>query len=565
MRVSRTIVLSRTLAVAFLAVLIGAGAACTQHEPATETGTPTVALEGTVLFSNGQPPAVAHVVLETLDGTNPEVLGVGKNGVFHADVLAGATLQLRAAAPDHEEVTVPVYLAPDSPPAKVTITLAPNPRPDTFESVLIIGDFNKFQFSSAEPMTRRDDGTWVWKHDGIEGDRFAYQLLGITANGHSVNGTMSDELVYDGGGDFQSVVHPHDGSVEIVFDPSKLPPVSEASLPAVRWDEHHADLAALFDVLRVQDAAQVAMSEAWQRHKEENGSVEGFEYDWTPWAEKLQQAAGENPSTLSQQVAYLLAESMGNQWPQKPDPEAARALLETVPADSPAWGFAPQPLQRLFALAGEGDAGTAIAQQFLDGSPVASVRHQALAALTAIARDAGDEATWRARFEKLKEAVGDSRQWKYQLASLDPDKKIRKGNPVPEFAVTLLDGSTFSNEDLEGHYTLIDFWATWCGPCVGEMPHLHEAWKKFHGDGFQILSISLDRSKDDIAKFRTKWPMPWKHAFVEKGFSDGVVKTFEVMGIPTPVLVGPDGTIVATEPETRGDQLIATLDGLYSK
>ena len=558
---------ARMMGLAGLAVLAAAALGCGGHGAKEDAGA-GVPLSGTVHLATGQPPAVAHVALEEAGGTNPVELAVDAGGRFEVRVAPGDAMALRLAAPDHEELIVPVCLTSET-PASVTVTLAPNPRPETFENIRIIGDFNGFSFSTAEPMTPAGDGTWTWERDGIEGDRFAYQLLGVTTNGHSVNGTMSDTLEYDGGGDFRSIVTVENGSVRIVFDPSKLPPEPEGAAPAVAWDANHADLGKLFEVVRIRDEEQAAAAAAWMAHKENGGEDETLEFDRTPWRKKLMAIAGEKPRTLAARVAFLIAgpeaqAPAGRAWPTKPDPAAAKAILEMVPVDSPAWGYAPEALQRYFVLAGTGPDATKIAERFLEESPVGAVRIAALAALTAIARDSGDETAWRERFAKLKAAVGDSREWRYRLTSLDPDRKIRKGNPVPEFSITRLDGTPFTNENLEGHYTLIDFWATWCHPCVGEMPHLHEAWKKYHGKGFQILSLSLDRSPDDIARFRKKWPMPWAHAYLEKGFGNPIVKMFEVNGIPTPILVGPDGTIVATAPATRGEQLMATLDALYA-
>ncbi len=138
------------------------------------------------------------------------------------------------------------------------------------------------------------------------------------------------------------------------------------------------------------------------------------------------------------------------------------------------------------------------------------------------------------------------------------------GQPAPAFRVASLEDpkQVFTPHAFEGKYLLIDFWATWCGPCRGEMPHLHQAWERFKGPKFEMLSLSFDRAKGDIAPFRQKpgMSMPWKHAFVDGGFESSLAKAYAVHGIPRPILIGPDGKILATGDELRGEDLISTLE-----
>ena len=92
------------------------------------------------------------------------------------------------------------------------------------------------------------------------------------------------------------------------------------------------------------------------------------------------------------------------------------------------------------------------------------------------------------------------------------------------------------------------------------MPELHTAYEEFGGENFEILSISFDGAPEDVAKFRKKkWDMPWLHAFAEGNFQSDLAKTFEVSGIPKPILVDPNGMIIATEMELRGEKLSQTL------
>lgn len=91
------------------------------------------------------------------------------------------------------------------------------------------------------------------------------------------------------------------------------------------------------------------------------------------------------------------------------------------------------------------------------------------------------------------------------------------------------------------------------------MVYLHKAYDRFEDHGLVILSLSLDQKPEDVEKYRKgEWAMPWLHTFVEDGFKSPLAESFEVWGIPKPILIGPDGTILATG-GLRGDQLEVTL------
>jgi thiol-disulfide isomerase/thioredoxin len=150
--------------------------------------------------------------------------------------------------------------------------------------------------------------------------------------------------------------------------------------------------------------------------------------------------------------------------------------------------------------------------------------------------------------------------------SFSPDRAVMAGKKVPDFTFVSLDDPkvTYTRAGMQGKIYLIDFWATWCGPCVGEMGNMHAAYEKYHGRGLEIVSLSFDAKPEDVATFRgRKWKMPWMHAFIDGGFKSEAAKNFEVSGIPKPVLVGADGTILATEVDLRGENLDATLAKVF--
>ena len=119
------------------------------------------------------------------------------------------------------------------------------------------------------------------------------------------------------------------------------------------------------------------------------------------------------------------------------------------------------------------------------------------------------------------------------------------GAVAPEFDATTLDGRPLKLSDFQGRYVLLDFWATWCGPCIGEIPQLqavHEAFGK--DERFAIVSLSVDEKIEEPRKFQKKRNLPWLQAFLGNGIHSAIPGSFGVEAIPAFVLIGPDGKII---------------------
>ena len=137
------------------------------------------------------------------------------------------------------------------------------------------------------------------------------------------------------------------------------------------------------------------------------------------------------------------------------------------------------------------------------------------------------------------------------LADPDAMSSFTKTAPGPgavaaSIEATTLDGKPIALADFKGKYVLLDFWATWCGPCIGEIPQLQAVHEAFGKDkNFAILSLSVDEKIDEPMAFQEKRKLPWTQAFLGTGIHGPTPGKFGVRAIPAFVLVGPDGKIVA--------------------
>ncbi|MBI1194846.1 MAG: redoxin domain-containing protein [Gammaproteobacteria bacterium] len=236
--------------------------------------------------------------------------------------------------------------------------------------------------------------------------------------------------------------------------------------------------------------------------------------------------------------------------------EDAASLVEPASA-AREWAFLRASIQDRFQ---NGNVTQALLETTLEELKAFTATHEntpeasfALLNLGMIALELGLEELAESSFRQVAESSADpaihaqAQHWLAQM-SLQP------GKIPPGFNAKTVKGTDIALKDYRGKVVLIDFWATWCMPCIAELPNLQQTYLDYHDDGFDIISISLDQNRSALSSFLDQRKLPWTQvADIGREPDNRLGDKYGVASIPFMILVGRDGRIVAINP--RGPAL----------
>lgn len=350
---------------------------------------------------------------------------------------------------------------------------------------------------------KQPDGTYLMELTTSQ-PTYPYSIGRVFKRPGVIQGTDPGELkLQENGILLQRIAFPVDGKVTIHIDPSKLPKPSGPT--EVRFSDSRALEARFYEIYREMQARQPQAFDAKPR-------VTTAE-DVSRFIPRLDK---ENDPLLKKMLwlSYLDLTIYG----KMPDPPMIEKALEAITPTSAIWVL---------------DAGETL-------------------------KDSVKAINQPSKYDDYVAIV---------MGRMPIDNRV--GKPVPAFtAQSFADPKVvYTNANLKAKVYLVDFWATWCVPCVAQMPFLRRAYQKYHDQGFEILSYSVDKTRDVVTRFQKGQPMPWLNA-MDPALTEmrgEMAKQFRVAELPAEFLVDGNGKVLATTRDLQGPDLEKALAAAFAK
>ena len=560
------------------------------------TAVPTEAqtrVHGSLLGADGQPMPKAHVIFQDGPVDTTIVAAADERGRFSLTLPETGGYGVYFTGVHHKTLETPLIVTSRE-PVELNVRLGTYEYENDPDSVWVATASNGYEKKGATLMTTNGEAFSATLSS--DADTLAYQIIGVRKSRSSratytISSANADRYTFnesgpfwDGRSDYVSVLEGREGSsVDVKFRVDDLP--SPGQEPSFRSENSTVEeIASIYReteamAQRIGKKARTyrplfKKASTDEERKALQDSVQQIMRQFTdsltaPVRERIEQ---ENTSLLRQWLMLRYFDELG---PPDADSMLARRVLREVPPTSPFWSYeawsrvgASNLIANLAWKANAPELASSYMEKGIENHPDADVRRHFLYRAIRMADNAGDEKRKMHYYGQMMSEFAGTYHAEQIEREYAPNKDIQAGKPIPDYSLTSMTDSsiTYTDEKMKGSVYLISTWATWCGPCIAKMDELHNVYEKYRDEGFDILSISLDEKRADIKQFRQEqWKMPWKHHFA--GFSgEGrktIEQTFEVVGIPHPILVDENGQIIAADDSLRGENLSQTLERVF--
>tara|TARA_B100000609_G_scaffold199631_1_gene205213 strand:- start:5094 stop:6929 length:1836 start_codon:yes stop_codon:yes gene_type:complete len=518
---------------------------------------------------------------------------VTSTGAFSISFCAKGFVQITLYAPHHKFKRIPIVIKQPM-TLRFRAYLQPRYTSQQWQQVSVIGEFNGFRANKGVKLTKRADGQYEafipWKKP-----RLIYQLAGLIKDRRGLYrgktpGTDPTKFLTKGSLYivYRSWVKTKGGKAHIVVSPQATP--STKGKARVIWKQTPTSFLAFWRAHQLYMTNEADFQRAFRKKRTRNGQPN--------YVKELHRSLKEAGFDVKKRFAAVEA-----RWKAEKEPEAKKLYTLQLALSQykgyfqrkKAWDTAfcrswgpKEPLWRFFPY-----------QHYMSGLlfRTKDSLYDCLAPISRYTKTLPDPIArmklisslmrrryFDSRFSKKKRyehyppatsylallqemyitlhktnAPATSKRMisfylKLARSMLNSRSKLRRGHPAPAFKVKALHRykhthdtriTEYNQSFLRGKWTLLHFWSLWCGGCMTAMPTLHTLYRTYAPKmPFQILSIALDESSNNIRTFWKKWPMPWNHGIAEDLFKSMVAKTFELTGIPRYTLINPKGHIV---------------------
>jgi thiol-disulfide isomerase/thioredoxin len=433
-------------------------------------------------------------------------------------------------------------------------TKVPNPQPR------VVGNFNDFDSRSGKIMSQDDNG--IWKATVESNNDTLRYVINRYIIGGNITGTLGEVTFQkESRGIETSFVNTitkssDDSLFHIQFDPSAYQEMFDSAKPKVQFlNDIPKSVEGIANVytLMIEEYWNMVTNRGLAQMKGEKPA----EYDYSKFFNTINQIedkyANSSVSKAIDIAKFRLLES------DTISVSKAESFLQELSPDSPLWLMHFPVLTSAVNRAGL-ESNIKILTNIINETPFEALRGEALYNRLRYYYEKDKKEKWHSDFTQLVSNHPEHFRTSYAYERYAPDQPITKGEPlIYDNFNGLKKGKTISLSEIEESYLLIDFWATWCGPCIESLPKLKETYQKFGESDFSILSISLDETPEQVTRFHeNEMTMPWYHAHEKRGSKK--VREMGIVGVPHYVLLGPNRKVITNDQsKLKGENLTKTL------